>query len=117
MLSMLFSVVKVFVTVTISPDTPTTVGGSVAMSCSATLPDGLSGTLSFQWEGPGGSITASGPENVLNISNIMLSQAGQYSCSVSIEFFTVTNSTDLIVQSKYKNYNKTSWYTIIHVYI
>ena len=76
------------------------IGDSVSIACLATLPDTVVGTLSYEWAGPGGSIPASGPENVLDISSIRLSQSGEYVCTVSISIFSVSNSTDIIVQSE-----------------
>lgn len=92
--------VKVSLALSVTPTSQPMIGDSVSISCSVTLPGGVVGTQSYEWAGPGGSIPASGPENVLNISTIRLSQAGQYICTVNIDFFSVSNSTDIIVESE-----------------
>ena len=79
------------------------IGDSVSITCLATLPDSLTGVPSFQWEGPGTALpvpSTSELESTLGISSIRTSQAGQYICTVSISFFTVSEAVDIIVQSE-----------------
>jgi hypothetical protein len=74
-------------------------GDSVTLTCAADLPEGVTGTPSFQWEGPGGGVTTvSDLESTLVIDDAQLSHAGQYMCTVTISFFNVNESIAIIVQ-------------------
>ena len=84
--------------VSVSSSTSAAVAGdSVILTCSVTLPDGLTGSPEFQWEGPGDTpypapSSTSGQEvtSQLTLSAIRLSQAGQYTCTASLSDFTAS---------------------------
>ena len=79
------------------PSAPAMIGDTVTLSCSADLPDGVVGTPSFQWEGQG--VNSQG--STLIVSPIELSHAGRYTCTVTISFFNISDSTDIIIQGIY----------------
>ena len=84
-------------------------GESVTLTCSVTLPDGVTGTPDFQWEGPGGetltpaeSTTSGGTvSSDLTLSEISTSQAGQYTCTATLSG-SISTSTTITVQSEYR---------------
>ena len=92
-------------------------GESVSLTCSVTLPDGVTGTPDFQWEGPGGvtltptdSTTSGGTvSSDLTLSEISTSQAGQYTCTATLSG-SITTSTIITVQSK------PGYLLVIHVF-
>ena len=69
-----------------------TAGNTVTITCSVTLPSGVTDTPSFQWRGPDGEThiptnpTTSGQtvSSVIKIKKIRTSQAGQYTCRASL---------------------------------
>ena len=82
-------------------------GGTVTLTCSVTLPTGVTGTPDFQWEGPGLSSTPADPttsgqmvSSDLTLSEIATSQAGQYTCTASLSG-SVNISVIINVQSKF----------------
>ena len=79
------------------PSAPAMIGDTVTLSCTADLPDGVVGTPSFQWEGQG--VNSQG--STLIVSPIELSHAGRYTCTVTISFFNISDSTDIIIQGIY----------------
>ena len=104
-------------------------GESVSLTCSVTLPDGVTGTPDFQWEGPGrvtptpADSTTSGQtaSSYLTLSEIYTSQAGQYTCTATLSG-SITTSTIITVQSKYMyisiyKYSSDAWYMYINNYI
>ena len=80
-------------TISLSPSTSSpTAGESVSLTCSITLPGTVNGTAVFQWVGPGDTPTPADPStsgqvvyNTLILSAVRTSQAGQYTCTVSVE--------------------------------
>ena len=82
-------------------------GDIVTLTCTVTLPSGVTDTPDFQWEGPGG-VTATTEGSMTNgqtvSSDLMLiaittSQAGQYNCTVTLSG-SITESINITVQSK-----------------
>ena len=72
-------------------------GDNVTLTCSVTLPTGVTGTPYFHWEGPGvpptpADHTTNGQEvsSVLTLSTISTSQAGQYICTATLNGSSVT---------------------------
>ena len=91
-----------------SPSSPIVAGDSLTLTCSITLPAGVTGTPDFQWEGPGvtptpAAHTTSGQEvsSVLTLSAIATSQAGQYSCTATLSGSSVSTDLTVTVQSKF----------------
>ena len=84
-------------------------GDYVTLTCSLTLPHGVTGTPDFHWEGPGGVIltpadSMTGGQTVssdLPLNEITTSQAGQYTCTATLSG-SITTSTNMPVQSKLK---------------
>ena len=80
-------------------------GDTVTLTCSVTLSSGVTGTLVFQWEGPGVTptpaySTTSGMmvSSDLTLSEISTSQAGVYTCTATLGgSFSI--STNITVQS------------------
>ena len=102
-----FSTVSATISLISSPSFSVVAGESVTLTCSVTLPDGVTGTPGFQWEGPGGvtltpaDSTTSGQtvSSDLTLSEISTSQAGQYTCTATL-YSSITRSTIITVQSK-----------------
>ena len=95
-----------------SPSSPIVAGDSVTLTCSVTLPAGLTGTPDFQWEGPGVTPTPAAPitsgqevSSVLTLSAIATSQAGQYSCTATLSGSSVSTALTVTVQSKFTAIN------------
>ena len=91
-----------------SPPSPIVAGESVTLTCSVTLPAGVTGTPVFQWEVPGVTPTPTAPttsgqevSSVLTLSAIATSQAGQYSCNATLSGSSVTTTLPVTVQSKF----------------
>ena len=89
-----------------SPSSPAA-GESVSLTCSVTLPGTVSGSPVFQWAGPGDTPTPAASStsgqvvtSTLTLSAVRTSQAGQYTCTASLEGSTVTSAVDITVQSK-----------------
>jgi len=66
----------------------------------------VSGSPVFQWAGPGDTPTPAAPStsgqvvtSILTLSAVRASQAGQYSCTASLEGSTVSSAVDITVQS------------------
>ena len=83
-------------------------GDSLTLTCSVTLPVGVTGTPDFQWERPGviptpAAPTTSGQEvsSVLTLGAIATSQAGQYSCTATLSGSSVSTALTVTVQSKF----------------
>ena len=96
------------ISVSLSTSSPMA-GESVSLTCSVTLPGTVSGSPVFQWAGPGDPLTPAAPSasgqvvtSTLTLSAVRTSQAGQYTCTASVEGTTLTNSSavDITVQSK-----------------
>ena len=81
-------------------------GDNVTLTCSVTLPTGVTRTPDFQWEGPGevtpADPTTNGQEvsSVLPLGTISTSQAGQYICTATLNGSSVTIDTNVTVQSE-----------------
>ena len=92
----------------LSPSTSSpTAGESISLSCSVTLPGTVSGSPVFQWAGPGDTPTPAAPStsgqvvtSTLTLSAVRTSQAGQYTCTASLEGSTVSSTVDITVQSE-----------------
>ena len=91
---------------TSSPSSPIMAGENVTLTCSVTLPSGVSGTPDFQWEGPGlfyspADLTTSGQmvSSDLILSEITTSQAGQYTCTATLNE-SISTSIFITVLSK-----------------
>ena len=84
-------------------------GDTVTLTCTVTLPSGVTDTPVFQWEGPGGVIPS--PEDSMTngqtvssdliLTAITTSQAGQYICTATLSVYTHSDSTNITVQSKF----------------
>ena len=79
-------------------------GDTVTLTCSLTLPSGVTGTPDFQWQGPGG-VTLTPTDSMtlssdLVLNDIATSQAGQYTCSATLSGHTLSESIVIAVQSK-----------------
>ena len=96
----------VIISLTCSPSSFVMAGDTVTLTCSVSLPTGVTGTPDFHWEGPGevtpADPTTNGQEvsSVLPPSTISTSQAGQYICTATLNGSSVTTATNVTVQSK-----------------
>ena len=94
------------------PSSPTISGQSVCLNCSITLPDTEGPSLGdpmFQWMGPGAPPAPSPPSttgqvttSLLTLSAVRTSQAGQYTCTATLDGISVTTTGTLTVQSKWQ---------------
>ena len=82
-------------------------GESVSLTCSVTLPGTVSGSPVFQWVGPGHTPTPAAPStsgqvvtSTLTLRAVRTSQAGQYTCTASLEGSTVSSTVNITVQGK-----------------
>ena len=92
-----------------SPTGPFTAGQSYTFTCTATVTGGgtLSTTTTITWIHPSGSVTSgTGSSLDLSLNSLQVSDAGQYTCNVSVSspFLTGaqsnTDTLDINVQSK-----------------
>ena len=83
------------------------VGDIVTLTCTVTLPSGVTDTPDFQWEGPGG-VTPTPEDSMTNgqtvssdliLTAITTSQVGQYTCTATLSG-SITESIIITVQSK-----------------
>ena len=88
------------------PSSSIVAGNSVTLTCTISLPTGVTDTPSFQWEGPGVTPTPTDPtssegmvSSTLVLHEVATSQAGLYNCTASLRG-SIDNSTALIVQSR-----------------
>ena len=94
-------------TISLTPSSPAIMAGdSVTLTCSISLPSGLTDTPVFQWEGPGVTPTPADPtssggvvSSILTLTSVSTSEAGLYSCTASLRGEISTN-TIITVQSK-----------------
>ena len=84
-------------------------GDSTELTCSVTLPPQVMGNPVFQWAGPGDIPTPAEPStsgqvvtSLLILNSIRTSQAGQYTCTVTVNNTLHMSNVDIAVQSKYK---------------
>ena len=90
------------------PSSTVIAGDNVTLTCSVTLPPGVTGTPDIQWEGPGVTPTPADPttngqevSSVLTLSSISTSQAGQYTCTATLTGARpVMASVNITVKSK-----------------
>ena len=94
------------ISITSSPSSPVMAGDTVILTCSVTLPPGVTGTPDFQWEGPGVTPTPADPttsgqvvSSDLTISEIATSQAGQYTCTATLDETSVSTFVTITVES------------------
>ena len=93
-------------------------GDNVTLTCSVTLPSGVTDTPVFQWEGPSGVISTSVTSmtngqtvsNDLTLDGITTSQAGEYTCTATLSGY-ITDSIIITVQSKYYSVFNTLYIT------
>ena len=96
---------------TSSPSSPIMAGDTVTLTCSVSLPSGVTDTPDFQWEGPGANPSPANPttsgqivSSDLTLSEIATSQAGQYTCIAtligSVMTIMIHASVIITVQSK-----------------
>ena len=85
-------------------------GDTVTLTCSLTLPHGVTDTPDFHWEGPGG-VTLTPADSItsgqtvssdLPLNEITTSQAGQYTCTATLSG-SITTSTTITVESEFKS--------------
>ena len=90
-----------------SPPSSIMAGDIVTLTCTVTLPSGVTDTPDFQWEGPGG-VTPTPEDSMTNgqtvssdliLTAITTSQAGQYNCTATLSG-SITESIIITVQSK-----------------
>ena len=91
---------------------PTISGQSVSLNCSVNLPDTEGPSLGdpmVQWVGPGAPPPPSPPStagqvttSLLTLSAVRTSQAGQYTCTATLDGISVTTTGTLTVQSKWQ---------------
>ena len=91
------------VSITSSPSSPVMAGDNITLTCSVTLPTGVTGTPDIQWEGPG--VSGQMVSSDLTLSEITTSQAGQYTCTATLSG-SVSNSVNITVRSKLINQEK-----------
>ena len=84
-------------------------GDSIVLTCSLTLPSEVMGNPVFQWIGPGDTPTPAEPStsgqvitSLLTLDSIRTSQAGQYTCTITVNNTLQMSTVDIIVQSNYK---------------
>ena len=84
-------------------------GNIVTLTCTVTLPSGVTDTPVFQWEGPGG-VTPTPEDSMTNgqtvssdliLTAITTSHAGQYTCTATLSGYTYNDSININVQSKF----------------
>ena len=104
--------VRATISLSSSPLPPIVAGESVTLTCSVTLPAGVTGTPDFQWVGPGVTPTPADPttsgqevSSVLTLSAIATSQAGQYSCTATLSGSSFNTDLNVTVQSKFTAIN------------
>lgn len=81
-----------FISVISSHSSPPTVGETVTLTCSVTLPSGVTGVPVFQWEGPGGESLAATQSmsrrrrvsSELQLREISPLNVGSYTCSATL---------------------------------
>ena len=87
-------------TISLTPSSPTVMAGdSVILTCSLSLPNGVTGTPVFQWERPGVTPTPADPtysvgvvSSILTLTSVSTSEAGLYSCTASLRGEISTNT-------------------------
>ena len=97
--------------ISLSPSSSTMAGGPVSLNCSVSLPGEVSGTPVFRWVGPGSiplpvDLSTSGQmvTSTLTLSPVRTSQAGQYTCSATLEGCSINSTVAITVQRMIHNY-------------
>ncbi|CAI8039192.1 Hemicentin-2, partial [Geodia barretti] len=88
------------ITLASSPSSPILAGGSVTITCSISLPSGVTGTPVLRWEGPGATESTRNDGSLssnLTLSSISTSQAGVYMCTATLDG-SVSADTNITVQ-------------------
>ena len=89
-------------TVTVAAPGPAMAGSSLTLTCTVTLPTGVSETPTVQWEGPGlsttGSVGGSGSNytSQQTLDPLTLSQAGDYTCTATYTVDGVPEGSDTV---------------------
>ena len=104
--SIISPLVPAIISLTSSPSS-IMAGDIVTLTCTITLPSGVTDTPVFQWEGPGG---VTPPEDSMTngqtvssdliLTAITTSQAGQYICTATLSVYNYSDSININVQSK-----------------
>ena len=96
------------ISLTSSPSSTIMAGDNVTLTCSVTLPTGVTGTPGLKWVGPGVTRTPADPttsgqmtSSDLTLSDIATSQAGQHTCTATLSGSSVSSVTNVTVQSKF----------------
>ena len=101
-----FSTEPAIISLTSFPSSSVMTGDTVTLTCSVTLPTGVTGTPDFHWEGPGvtppAEPTTDGQKvsSILKLGTISTSQAGQYTCTATLNGSSITNTTTITVQGE-----------------
>ena len=87
-------------------------GETVSLNCSVTLPGGVSGTPVFQWVGSGNipppvNLSTGGQvvTSTLTLSPVRTSQAGQYTCTATLDGCSANSTVAINVQRMKHNNN------------
>ena len=96
------------ISLTSFPSSTIIAGENATLTCSVTVPPGVTDTPDIQWEGPGvtpipADPTTNGQEvsSVLTVGSISTSQAGQYTCTATLTGARpVMASVNITVKSK-----------------
>ena len=107
------------ITAMVSGGTPT-VGGSYSLTCTVTGADRLNATITYQWFKDNTGVSGE-TQSTLSFSSLSLSDAGQYSCDVTVSstllsqpIAKMSNTWDLTLQSKY-NFSLMFCYLIVEL--
>ena len=84
------------IAVAVSDDGTPTVGQSYSLTCSVS---GASVTT-YQWRKDGSVLQGETTEIRLSFSPLRLSDAGQYTCEVTVNSMTLTDDVDVVIMSK-----------------
>ena len=93
---------------------------TITLTCSVTLPSGVTGTPVFQWEGPGVTPTPPDPttsggmvSSDLTLSEISTSQAGLYTCTATLGGSNTTSTITTVQSMKALNVLYTNFISIV----
>ena len=71
-------------------------GESVNLTCTATF--GSEDSVQYVWSGP--AVNDNGSSQILSLTNIHLSEAGEYKCSASLHNSSITAGIPVVLQCK-----------------